>query len=153
MGVVIANRTVIEAFQAKFGFFSTFGGNPVAAAAALAVLKVLDGEQLMANAQATGAYLRRQLNATAERHSCLGGVRGAGLLLGLEVQGPDVHTAKHRTKKIVNGLASRARVLIGAEGPLANILKLRPPMPFLPEHADLLVRAIDAAATTVVARS
>jgi len=54
---------VVEAFQAKYGFFSTFGGNPVAAAAALAVLKVLDGEQLMANAQATGDYLRRELTA------------------------------------------------------------------------------------------
>jgi 4-aminobutyrate aminotransferase-like enzyme len=153
MGVVIANRTVVEAFQAKFGFFSTFGGNPVAAAAALAVLKVLDGEQLMANAQATGDYLRRELTRAAERHPCLGGVRGAGLLLGLEIQGPDVHTAKRRTKKIVNGLASRARVLIGAEGPLANILKLRPPMPFLPEHADLLIRAVDAAASAIDARA
>jgi 4-aminobutyrate aminotransferase-like enzyme len=152
MGVVIANRTVIEAFQAKFGFFSTFGGNPVAAAAALAVLKVLDGEQLMANAQATGDYLRRELKRAAEQHPCLGGVRGSGLLLGLEIQGPDVHAAKKRTKKIVNGLASRARVLIGAEGPLANILKLRPPMPFLKEHADLLVRAVDAAASAIDAR-
>ena len=153
MGVVLANRTVIEAFQAKFGFFSTFGGNPVAAAGALAVLKVIDGEQLMANAQATGDYLRRELGALTQRHSCLGGVRGAGLLLGLEIQGPDVHAAKKRTKKIVNGLASRARVLIGAEGPLANILKLRPPMPFLKEHADLLVRAVDAAATAIDARA
>ncbi|HLZ99085.1 MAG TPA: aminotransferase class III-fold pyridoxal phosphate-dependent enzyme [Steroidobacteraceae bacterium] len=152
MGVVIANRAMIEAFQAKFGFFSTFGGNPVAAAAALAVLEVLDGEHLMANARATGDYLRRQLMAAAGRHPCLGGVRGAGLLLGVEIQGLDVHTAKLRTKKIVNALASRARVLVGAEGPLANILKLRPPMPFLPEHADLLVRAIDAAAATIDAR-
>ena len=153
MGVVIASRTLIEAFQAKFGFFSTFGGNPVAAAAALAVLEVLDREQLMANAQATGDYLRRQLKRAAERHPCLGRVRGAGLLLGLEIQGPDVHAARKRTKKIVNGLASRARVLIGAEGPLANILKLRPPMPFLQEHADLLVRAIDAAASAIDARA
>jgi len=153
MGVVIANRTLIEAFQAKFGFFSTFGGNPVAAAAGLAVLNVLDREQLMANAQATGDYLRRQLNAAADRHPCLGRVRGAGLLLGLEIHGPDVHAAKKRTKKIVNALASRARVLIGAEGPLANILKLRPPLPFLREHADLLVRAIDAAATAIDARA
>src|SRR4030081_617985 len=62
MGVVIASRTLIEAFQAKFGFFSTFGGNPVAAAAALAVLEVLDREQLMANAAAT----RGDLNGGAE---------------------------------------------------------------------------------------
>jgi 4-aminobutyrate aminotransferase-like enzyme len=97
--------------------------------------------------------LRRELTAAAGRHLCLGAVRGAGLLLGLEIQGPDVHAAKQRTRKIVNGLASRARVLIGAEGPLANILKLRPPMPFLQEHADLLVRAVDAAASAIDARA
>jgi len=59
--VVVANRSLIEAFQATYGFFSTFGGNAVAAAAGLAVLEVLDHEQLMANAAATGGYLRDQL--------------------------------------------------------------------------------------------
>jgi 4-aminobutyrate aminotransferase-like enzyme len=153
MGVVIANRSLIEAFQAKFGFFSTFGGNPVAAVAGLAVLRVLDREQLVANARTTGDYLRQRLQAVAAQHECLGRVRGAGLLLGLEVLGPDVHTAKVRTKEIVNVLASRERVLIGSEGPMANILKLRPPMPFRPEHADIVVQAIDAAAAAIDARS
>ena len=149
MGVVIANRALIEAFQATFGFFSTFGGNPVAAAAGLAVLKVLDQEQLMANAAATGGYLRGQLESVAARHECLGQVRGAGLLLGLDVLGPDGQAAKLHNKRIVNALASEFRILIGYEGPNASILKLRPPMPFGREHADLLVHAIDAAATAV----
>jgi 4-aminobutyrate aminotransferase-like enzyme/aminoglycoside phosphotransferase (APT) family kinase protein len=152
MGVVIADRRLIEAFQARFGFFSTFGGNPVAAAAGLAVLQVLDREQLVANARTTGAYLRQRLEILAGQHECLGRVHGAGLLLGLEVLGPNAHVVKKRTKEIVNSLASRARVLIGAEGPSANILKLRPPMPFLPEHGDLLVQAIDAAAAHIEAR-
>jgi 4-aminobutyrate aminotransferase-like enzyme/Ser/Thr protein kinase RdoA (MazF antagonist) len=152
MGVVIADRRLIEAFQARFGFFSTFGGNPVAAAAGLAVLQVLDREQLVANARITGEYLRQRLETLSSEHECLGRVRGAGLLLGLEVLGPNGHVIKKRTKEIVNSLASRARVLIGAEGPAANILKLRPPMPFLPKHADLLVQAIDAAAAHIEAR-
>jgi 4-aminobutyrate aminotransferase-like enzyme len=149
MGVVIANRTLIEAFQAKFGFFSTFGGSPVAAAAGLAVLQVIENEQLLANALNSGEYLRRRLQDIAAQHACLGRVRGHGLLLGLEILGPNVISAKKRTKKIVNALASRARVLIGSEGPLGNILKLRPPMVFRQEHADLLVQAIDAAASTI----
>jgi 4-aminobutyrate aminotransferase-like enzyme len=152
MGVVIASRRLIEAFQTRFGFFSTFGGNPVAAVAGLAVLKVLDRDQLIANARTTGDYLRQRLRAIAAQHECLGQVRGTGLLLGLEVLGPDVRTAKARTEQIVNRLASQDRVLIGSEGPTANILKLRPPMPFRPEHADLLVTAISAAATAVDAR-
>jgi 4-aminobutyrate aminotransferase-like enzyme/Ser/Thr protein kinase RdoA (MazF antagonist) len=149
MGVVVANRELIEAFQAKFGFFSTFGGNAVAAAAALAVLDVLDGEDLMANALATGAYLREQLESVAARHECLGRVRGTGLLLGLEVRGADLKSEKRRAKRIINALASEASVLIGYEGPNASILKLRPPMPFRREHADLLVSAVDAAAAAV----
>jgi 4-aminobutyrate aminotransferase-like enzyme/Ser/Thr protein kinase RdoA (MazF antagonist) len=149
MGVVIANRALIEAFQAKYGFFSTFGGNAVAAAAGLAVLAVLEREQLMANAAATGGYLREQLESVAARHACLGKVRGTGLLLGLEILGRDVSEAKQRNKRIVNALASEFRILIGYEGPHASILKLRPPMPFRREHADLLVQAIDAAATAV----
>jgi 4-aminobutyrate aminotransferase-like enzyme/Ser/Thr protein kinase RdoA (MazF antagonist) len=85
MGVVVANRALIEAFQAKFGFFSTFGGGAVAASAALAVLEVLATEKLMANAASVGDYLRKQLESVAARHECLGSVRGTGLLLGLEV--------------------------------------------------------------------
>lgn len=149
MGVVVANRALIEAFQAKFGFFSTFGGNAVAAAAGLAVLKVLDEEELMANALGVGSYLGAQLEAVAARHECLGEVRGTGLLLGLVVRGRDLPAAKRHNKRIINALASEFRILIGYEGPQADILKLRPPMPFRREHADLLVQAIDAAATAV----
>jgi len=146
MGVVVASRALIEAFQAKFGFFSTFGGNAVAAAAGLAVLAVLDQEALMTNAAATGEYLRAQLKSVAARHECLGEVRGSGLLLGLDVLGRDGAPSKARNRQIVNALASQYGVLIGYEGPHANILKLRPPLPFGREHADLLIQAIDAAA-------
>jgi 4-aminobutyrate aminotransferase-like enzyme/Ser/Thr protein kinase RdoA (MazF antagonist) len=149
MGVIVANRTLIEAFQAKFGFFSTFGGGAVAAAAGLAVLEVLDTENLTANAASVGEYLRGQLESVAARHECLGRVRGTGLLLGLEVLERDGSPSKLRNKRIVNALASEFRILIGYEGPQASILKLRPPMPFRQEHADLLVHAIDAAATAV----
>jgi 4-aminobutyrate aminotransferase-like enzyme/Ser/Thr protein kinase RdoA (MazF antagonist) len=149
MGVVVANRALIEAFQAKFGFFSTFGGSAVAAAAGLAVLEVLDTEKLTANAASVGGYLREQLESVAARHECLGSVRGTGLLLGLEVLERDGSPSKLRNKRIVNALASESRILIGYEGPHASILKLRPPMPFRREHADLLAQAIDAAATAV----
>ena len=149
MGVVVASRSLIEAFQATYGFFSTFGGNAVAAAAGLAVLEVLDHEQLMANAAATGGYLREQLESVAARHECLGEVYGAGLLLGVDVVGRDAAEAKLRNKRIVNALATESRILIGYEGPQASILKLRPPMPFRREHADRLVQAIDGAAAAV----
>lgn len=152
LGVVIASRALIEDFQAECGFFSTFGGNAVAAAAGIAVVKVLDREQLMANAQATGAILRARLATIAARHDCLGGVRGAGLLLGLEVIGPDGSAAKSLARQIVDALAARHGILTGIEGPQGNVLKLRPPMTFRPQHADLVAEAIDSAATAAITR-
>jgi 4-aminobutyrate aminotransferase-like enzyme/Ser/Thr protein kinase RdoA (MazF antagonist) len=149
MGVVIAGRHLIEAFQARFGFFSTFGGNPVAAAAGLAVLDVLERERLVENALTTGGYLRRRLESLAAQHACLGAVHGAGLLVGLEIRGPDLGSAKARTKRLINALVTQARILTGYEGPHATFLKLRPPLTFRPEHADLLVQAIGAAAVDI----
>jgi 4-aminobutyrate aminotransferase-like enzyme/Ser/Thr protein kinase RdoA (MazF antagonist) len=145
IGVVIATREVVETFQAKYGFFSTFGGNAVAASAGLAVLEVIEREGLQQNAEATGAYLRERLNELAGRHAALGEARGHGLLLGVPVNGRDPAQAKRRAADLVNIMAAEHRVLIGTEGPNSSVLKLRPPLPFNREHADLLVRALDAA--------
>ena len=141
LGVVITRRAILEAFQARTGFFSTFGGNPVAAAAGLAVLEVLEREQLMANALTTGRYLRQQLVDLAQLYSCLGEVRGHGLLLGVEVIEASGFPAPRHAKAIINGLRERG-VLIGSEGPAGNVLKLRPPLCFGREHADRVVAAL-----------
>jgi 4-aminobutyrate aminotransferase-like enzyme/Ser/Thr protein kinase RdoA (MazF antagonist) len=146
LGVVISNRELIEKFQLRYGFFSTFGGNPVAAAAGLAVLDTLDREQLMANASATGSYLRTQLRTLSARHACLGEVRGSGLLLGLEVLDSRGALSRERARRFVNHLAQRHSVLTGTEGPTGAVLKLRPPLVFGRQHADLLISAIDAVA-------
>ena len=151
MGVVVANRDLIEAFQAKFGFFSTFGGSAVAAAAALAVLDVLEREELMANAASTGTYFQQQLAALAARHAALGELRGAGLLYGMQVHAVGGLSARQCAKRIINTLASQARVLIGYEGPDADILKLRPPLPFGREHVGRVVEALDAAVRSITA--
>ncbi len=119
----------------------------MAAAAGLAVLDVIERERLRENAAATGTYLRAGLERLAAGHPVLGAVRGCGLLLGLEVLAADAAAAKRLTRKIVNALAAESRILIGSEGPAANILKIRPPLAFRPEHADLMIEAIGRAAT------
>ncbi len=147
LGVVVTSRPLLEDFLGKCGFFSTFGGNAVAAAAGLAVIDVLERERLLENAGATGAVFRGHLEAVAARHACLGGVRGAGLLLGLEVLEADGIPAKRRAQRILNLMAARHGVLSGLEGPGGNVLKLRPPLTFRPEHAAVAAEAIDAAAS------
>lgn len=138
LGVVITRRSVLEKFQRDTGFFSTFGGNPVAGAAGLAVLEVLEQEQLVDNARATGDYFIKKLSELATKYDSIRDIRGCGLMIGVEV------SDRALTKRLVNGLRDRG-VLIGSEGPKVNVLKLRPPMPFRPEHVDIVISALTAA--------
>jgi 4-aminobutyrate aminotransferase-like enzyme/Ser/Thr protein kinase RdoA (MazF antagonist) len=142
LGVVITRRAIVEKFQRDTGFFSTFGGNPVAGAAGLAVLDVLEREQLVDNARTTGSYFIGKLRDLATQYQAVRDIRGCGLLIGVEV------TDRTLTKRLVNGLRDRG-VLIGSEGPLGNVLKLRPPMPFRPEHADIVIEALTAVLSAV----
>jgi 4-aminobutyrate aminotransferase-like enzyme len=143
LGVVITSRAILERFQRTSGFFSTFGGNPVAAAAGLAVLDVLSAERLVENALHTGEYFVTQLRKLAARHELIAAVRGHGLLLGVEVIDSAQQPGSKLARRLVNGLRARG-VLIGAEGPRANVLKLRPPMPFRREHVDTVIEALTA---------
>ncbi len=151
LGVVISSRSIIEEFQARFGFFSTFGGNAVAAAAGLAVLQVLERERLQQNAADMGGYLRARLEALAGEDPGFAAVRGSGLLLGLQLVDESQPKAAARAKRIVNWLAQERRILTGLEGPRGDVLKLRPPLCFARSHADLLVDALAAAARAVPA--
>jgi 4-aminobutyrate aminotransferase-like enzyme/Ser/Thr protein kinase RdoA (MazF antagonist) len=137
LGVVITRRSILEKFQRDTGFFSTFGGNPVAGAAGLAVLDVLEQERLVDNARTTGSYFIKKLRDLAAKYDLVRDVRGCGLMIGVEV------TDRALTKHLVNGLRDRG-VLIGSEGPMGNVLKLRPPMPFRPEHVDFVIEALTA---------
>lgn len=96
------------------------------------------------NARDTGAYLKAGFEWLAAKHEFIGDVRGTGFFLGVELvtdlQRKTAATAE--TARIVNALRER-RILLSATGPAADILKLRPQLPFSHEHADLLLGALD----------
>lgn len=142
-GLAIRPEVVREFARSRY--FNTFGGNPVSAAVGLAVLQVIEREELVQNARNVGAYLRDCLRELAQRHSVIGDVRGAGLFIGVELvkDRGTCEPATELTARAVNGLRER-RVLISASGPEANILKIRPPLVFSREHADHFVAALDA---------
>jgi 4-aminobutyrate aminotransferase-like enzyme len=135
---------VLAEFGRRTRYFNTFGGNPVSAAVGMAVLDVIEGEGLVANARDTGAFLRQALQDLAARHPAIGDIRGAGLFLGVELvrdratREPDGALAA----RVVNGLRRR-RVLVSSCGRHGNVLKLRPPLVFGREHAEILVAALD----------
>src|SRR5579864_8354786 len=138
---LVARQDVLDDFGRGVRYFNTFGGNPVCVAAASAVLDVLEAERLPANAAATGAYLKDGLTRVAAGSRVLGEVRGAGLYLGIDVADPATgDPSAGLASAIVNGMRER-RVLISATGPQGSVLKVRPPLPFGPEHADQFLTA------------
>jgi 4-aminobutyrate aminotransferase-like enzyme len=146
MAGAIMQPHVVEEFGRKSRYFNTFGGNPVSCAVGLAVLDVIEGEGLAENAGKVGAYMREGLEKLAARHSIIGDVRGVGLFLGVEFVNDrkSKEPAADETTRVVNDLRRR-KILISATGPGANILKIRPPLVFTQEHADIFLDAMEKA--------
>jgi 4-aminobutyrate aminotransferase-like enzyme len=144
VAALVVRSGALDAVPEEVELFSTFGGNPVACAAALAVLAVIEDEALVANAAETGAYLRRGLAELASRHPLIGDVRGEGLMLGVELADETRAPAAGHARRVTEAMRDRG-VLISATGPAGNVLKIRPPLVFQREHADLLVQALDDA--------
>lgn len=145
VAAVAARPELLAEFGARSRYFNTFGGNPVSAAAALAVLHVIEAEGLIANVGRTGTYLVERLREIQLSCSLITDIRGAGLFIGIELRNAglaDTPTAPHgEAARIVNDLRNRG-VLIGTSGRNGNVLKIRPPLVFNREHADLLVESL-----------
>jgi 4-aminobutyrate aminotransferase-like enzyme len=147
---LIARPSLINDFTGRNMYFNTFGGNPVSAAVGAAVLDVIEDEQLQANALRVGSYTLERLAALKDRHALIGDVRGAGLFFAVDlVTDRSAKTpATAETKRLVNRMCERG-VLLSRIGPHDNILKIRPPMPFARQHADLLVDTLDQALSSL----
>lgn len=134
---------VIAAFGAKARYFNTFGGNAVAAATAMAVLEVIEAEQLQQNAKTVGRYFRDGLHALAKDHPTLGPLRAAGLFLGQDIVSPATNAPDPAcAARIVNALRD-ARILISATGPRGHVLKIRPPLVFSRANVDFFITRLD----------
>jgi 4-aminobutyrate aminotransferase-like enzyme/Ser/Thr protein kinase RdoA (MazF antagonist) len=135
VAAVVTRRELADEFAYAGRVFSTFGGNPVAARAALAVLDVIRDERLIPHAQRMGGLLRERIEEL--HHPGIVAVRDLGLLLGVELDEPE------RARAVVDGMRARG-VLVGRTGPHDDVLKIRPPLVFEEEHAELLVAALGA---------
>jgi 4-aminobutyrate aminotransferase-like enzyme len=142
MAGLVGKPEIIESFARTSRYFNTFGGNTVSAAVGLAVLDVIENEGLIENARVVGGYLAAGLRDLATRHDCIGEVRGAGLFVGVDLI-KDGALNTEITTRLVNGLRQR-RILISAAGRKAAALKIRPPLVFTKQNADLLIEAVDA---------
>jgi 4-aminobutyrate aminotransferase-like enzyme len=144
VAAVVTSGEVARSFTRGHELFSTFGGNPVACAAALAVLDVIEQEGLQGNATTVGQHLRSGLASLAERHPLIGEVRGIGLLVGVElVSDPLRRSPASGSAATVADMMRDRGVLVGSTGPDDNVIKIRPPLVFGPAEADLLLGTLD----------
>jgi 4-aminobutyrate aminotransferase-like enzyme len=141
LAATVARRELAESFALHSGYFNTFGGNPVSAAAGLAVLDVVEEERLQQNALTVGEHLKAGLQSIAAQHEILGDIRGHGLFLALDLVAnrDSREAAGSAARRIVNELRNRG-ILTNTIGPHGNILKLRPPLVFSRENADLFLQ-------------
>lgn len=139
---LVTRSEVTAVFGERYRYFNTFGGSSVAAAVGSAVLSEIADRELVASCRAVGDRLRAGLSELAARHDLIGDVRGAGLFVGADVvAGGEPSGAA--AQAVVDGLRE-AGVLVSATGPANATLKIRPPLVFGDEHADLLIETLDA---------
>jgi 4-aminobutyrate aminotransferase-like enzyme len=134
VAAVVTRRELAERFPYAGRTFSTFGGNPVAASAALAVLEVLEDERLPESAAAVGERLRTSIVSLSKTDVVE--VRGRGLLAGVQLSSGAL------AERVSDELREHG-VLVGLTGLHDDVLKIRPPLVFTDEHAKLLVAALD----------
>jgi 4-aminobutyrate aminotransferase-like enzyme/Ser/Thr protein kinase RdoA (MazF antagonist) len=144
VGAVITTPDIAASFDNGMEFFSTFGGNTVSCAIGLAVLRVVHEEGLQSHALRVGNHMLDGLRQLAERYPIIGDVRGSGLFLGVELvrDRETLEPAAEEASFIINRMRD-CGILLGTEGPLHNVLKIRPPMPFSDIDAELLMMKVD----------
>ena len=141
VAAVVARAEVMAAFRNAFGYFNTFGGNPVSCAAAAATLDVIENENLVANAKTIGAEFLQNLQSLD--HTSIANTRGRGLFIALELETNGV--ADEALAEHVWDYARNNGMLRGSTGRNRNVLKLRPPMPFSAENATLATEILNRA--------
>lgn len=131
-GAFIAQDHVANAFKPG-DHGTTFGGNPLVCAAALATLEAIEQEGLLENARKTGDYFREQLQELQKKHACITEVRGTGLILGLQLSCPG--------RPLVEAAMKQGAIINCAGG--GDVLRFVPPLIVSKEDVDALIRILD----------
>lgn len=148
VGITVATPEVADSYPGLT--LSTFGGNPVSMAAALAVIQLIEEEDLKRNAAEVGGYLRQRLEELKDKYPVIGDVRGMGLMQGLELV-KDRETKEPAPQALLKVFEETKRrgVLIGKGGLYANVIRTGLMLNSTKDHVDELISAVDASFATV----
>lgn len=151
LAAVVTTAEISKSFANGLEYFNTFGGNPVCAAAGLAVMDVIESEELQAHALRVGEYLQQKVRDLMATHKLIGDVRGSGLFIGIEFV-RDLTTkepATAETSVICSRLKDDFNILTSIDGGFDNVLVIKPPMCFAEEHVDILMSAFQKVLETL----
>ncbi len=145
VAAVVTTREIASKFADIDSYFNTFGGNPVSAAVAEAVLDEIDAKKLLESATEVGAHLAAGLEKIKQRFRFVGNVQGSGLFWGIDlVKDPSTKEPMSRQElRHITTLLKNEGVLMGSTGRYGNCLKIRPPLVFSKENADQALAAIE----------
>ena len=143
LAAVITTPAVAAAFANGMEYFNTFGGNPVSCAVGLAVLDVIEGEGLQHKAGEVGSLLLGRLRSLAESAPLIGDVRGLGLFIGVELvrDRTTLEPAPREAARIVETMKRRG-ILLSTDGPLRNVIKIKPPLAFGIPEAERVIEEL-----------
>jgi len=144
IAAVVTTTEIANTFNNGMEYFNSFGGNPVSSAIGLSVLNVIEQEKLQQNALDVGNYLLSGLNLLKEKFELIGDIRGTGLFIGVELV-KDLKTQEPATEKakvIINKM-KEIGILLSTDGPHDNVLKIKPPMVFSIENAQLVIDSLE----------
>jgi 4-aminobutyrate aminotransferase-like enzyme/Ser/Thr protein kinase RdoA (MazF antagonist) len=144
LAAVVVTKEIATVFNNGMEFFNTFGGNPVSMATGIAVMDVINEEELQNNALEVGNHLMEGLRDLMQKHFIIGDVRGHGLFVGAELVRDRItkEPAVPEIDDIVEQMKERG-FLLSTDGPLYNVLKIKPPIVFSKKNADDMVRNLD----------
>ncbi len=144
LAAVVTTAEIAASFNNGMEYFNTFGGNPVSCAVGTAVLDVIEQENLQENARIVGQHLLDGLQQLMSTHPLIGDVRGAGLFVGIELVRDKMTLEPADTE--ASDIAEQMKnygILISVDGPLHNVLKIKPPLQFTIENADFFIEMLD----------
>jgi 4-aminobutyrate aminotransferase-like enzyme/Ser/Thr protein kinase RdoA (MazF antagonist) len=144
MAAVVTTPEIAESFVTGMEYFNTFGGNPVSCAIGLAVLEVIENEGLQQHARELGAQFLEGFREMAPRHRFIGDVRGLGLFLGVELvrDHSTLEPADTEAAAVIDTMRDRG-FLLSTDGPLHNVIKIKPPMVLTAEDVAAMLENID----------
>lgn len=146
LAAVIVTNEIADAFNNGMEYFNTFGGNPVSMSAGLAVLEVIQDEEMQQHALEVGNYLMDLLKGLMDKFPIISDVRGHGLFIGAEMvkDRTTMEPAIPEIDIVVEKMKEKG-YLLSTDGPLHNVLKIKPPMPFNKQNAAEMVQFLEEA--------